>query len=60
MAMRMLADHRRVMRVIVMAVIVPMSVLVIARLVRMFVPVLLGNVEVDAHRKTARRKGGQQ
>ncbi len=48
------------MRVIVMAVIVPMSVLVIARLVRMFVPVLLRNVEVNAHRKAAGRKGGQQ
>lgn len=53
MAMRMLAVDRRVMRVIVMAVVVAMRVLVLGRIVGMLVAVLFRDVQVHADAKAS-------
>ena len=57
---RVLAEHRWVVRVIVMAIVVAMRVLVVARAVHVLVSVLLRDVQVDAEPEARCGDRGQQ
>ena len=59
-AMRVLAEHRRIVRVFVMPVVVSVRVLVVGWIVCVLVAMLLRDMQVDANAKAPRRDKGQQ
>jgi len=60
MRVAMLALHRRLVRMVVVAIIVPVGVLVIDRLVGMQVAVAFGQMKANAHGEERRRDGGRE